>query len=251
MIKYCKISKCKYPMSHTSMGHLCGSCRKFGHGVIECNKSFALYFILNNYLNDRIPDNIICSFGGCQTRHNHTTDSHHCLHCFERYHSINTCPNSDLNICCPICRTNNIILHTQQKIKGLTNECVICMDTNIEIFFPKCGHVCICYKCALQLNTNTNTNTNTQLEPIRNESTLYDELYNIDLIKSYLVDYPSYLIINEGLGSYSIIRRLNIKSNLEGLFINLNHNYTIERIRQKEEFIQGYCNVNNNLYKND
>ncbi len=158
MIKNCMIKNCRYPMSHTSMGHLCGSCRKFGHGIIECNKPNLINNILDNYSNDEIPFSEQCSFSGCLTRQYHMNDAHHCMNCFQRNHSENTCPTNTIiknfNICCPICRTNNIILSTQQKIKGLTDQCVICMELPTEIFLPNCGHVCICIKCAQRLDTN-------------------------------------------------------------------------------------------------
>jgi hypothetical protein len=66
MIKYCKIKNCRYPISHTSIGHLCGSCYNFGHGIIECNNPNAINHLLDNYLHDQIPNSIECSFGGCR-----------------------------------------------------------------------------------------------------------------------------------------------------------------------------------------
>ena len=76
-------------------------------------------------------------------------------------------------------------------------------------------------------------------------------MYGIDVIKSNLLDYPSYLIVYESLGNQSIIRRLNKNSELEGLFIYSYDHYLPDKVKQLEDFIKGYCNVNHNLTIND
>ena len=49
MIKYCKIQKCRFPMSHISNGHLCGSCHNIGHGIVECGQKAAIDYIKTHY----------------------------------------------------------------------------------------------------------------------------------------------------------------------------------------------------------
>ncbi len=47
---------------------------------------------------------------------------------------------------CPICRTIN----TKDEcfeIKGLTEECTVCMSSNIEMLYSKCKHACVCKRC--------------------------------------------------------------------------------------------------------
>ena len=36
MNKYCKVNKCRYSGAHTTSYHQCGTCKSFGHGMIEC-----------------------------------------------------------------------------------------------------------------------------------------------------------------------------------------------------------------------
>lgn len=255
MIRYCKIRNCRFPPSHTSNGHLCGSCHNFGHGIIECMNQSAIDHIKTQYNHEEIPSNIQCAFGGCITRHYHTTDGHHCLKCFDRLHSIETCPTiststststqmiRDIRLDCPVCRTENIIKSNQTIIKGLTDQCVICMENSVEIFFPTCGHTCICVKCMNTLDKNKSPDQDNfnVFDSIRDESILTNQLYDIRLIKSYLMDYPSYITVYEGMGCCSIIRRLSPTSQIEGLFNHSDDGYSPEKVAKLENFIKGYC----------
>jgi len=255
MIKYCKIKNCRYPISHTSNGHLCGYCNKFGHGIMECMNQSAINYININYNQDIIPSNIQCSFGGCINKYYHTTDGHHCLKCFDRLHSIETCPTNyniseiaivrDIKLECPICRTENIIKSNQTIIKGIAEQCVVCMDNLVEIFFPNCGHTCICTKCMNKLDENKLANPidNNIFDMIRSEILLTEQLYDIEIIKSFLMDYPSYITIYEGMGCSTIIRRLNKNSTIEGLFNHSNDGYSPEKVAKLENFILGYCYI--------
>ena len=234
MIRHCKIKKCRFPTHHTSIGHLCGSCNNFGHGIIECNNN---YLQLDNYT-DIIPLENQCMFSGCKNKQYHTTQGHHCYQCLDRLHSAETCPTIivDIKLDCPICRTENIIKSNQNIIKGLTDQCSICLENIVEIYFPKCGHVCICNKCINKLNKN-------KFDSIRDESILTAELYDISLIKSHLLDYPSYLIIQEGNGCITYIRRLNLNSQIEGLFYHSDDKNSIQKVNKIKDFLQGYCGI--------
>jgi len=47
---------------------------------------------------------------------------------------------------CPLCR----MINTKDEcfeIKGLSEECKICMNTNVEILYSKCKHACVCKNC--------------------------------------------------------------------------------------------------------
>ena len=54
-----------------------------------------------------------------------------------------------------ICRAINKVSADQKKIKGLTDICSVCFDKNVEMFFPTCGHVCVCYECFIQTSKNS------------------------------------------------------------------------------------------------
>jgi hypothetical protein len=149
----CKVKQCRYPKSHNTSSHLCGSCRRFGHGQIECN---------NDYLKDTLKQNTDfnkpldiaywCMIDGCINKHTHTTDSHHCIHCFGN-HSHYYCSHFIKKqlirqITCPICRKlNNIFDDTNPIVFGVDTKCSICLDNECNIIMPDCHHVCMCDTC--------------------------------------------------------------------------------------------------------
>jgi len=47
---------------------------------------------------------------------------------------------------CPVCRTENEKSEIK-KVKGLSDNCSICYDNNVEVYFPKCEHACVCNDC--------------------------------------------------------------------------------------------------------
>ena len=143
---YCKVLYCRFPHKHTTRGHKCGKCNKFGHGQVECgNKKMILK--LNNYFNDVLPIDKQCTFIDCKHKHNHTSDSHLCSLCGER-HFDNTCNIKKFE--CPICRTDGDAKNIFE-VKGNDDTCKICLDNNAEVYFPNCKHICCCKKCFDQI----------------------------------------------------------------------------------------------------
>jgi hypothetical protein len=223
MLNYCKVSQCKFPFSHTTKGHNCNKCKLYGHGILECN-NINLINNLEKYYSEKIYDP--CTFNGCKNTDYHNNQSHHCNYCYGKLHSRNTCllfnnklllnnknPLDDnYNIICPLCKCNNIINKKQSKLYGNNEQCIICMGNNIDVFFPDCGHACICFKCCIKLS---------------------DELmmYNEDKIKNKFYNYPCYTIINNKY----ILRRLNINHDIEYLLLDNNNNDKINN------FINGYA----------
>jgi hypothetical protein len=249
MIKYCMIKNCRFPISHTSMGHLCGSCHDTGHGIVECNNKYAINYIKQHYHRDILPLEMHCQFGSCNSQY-HTSAGHFCLLCFDRLHSAETCPSNnpvlDIKLDCPICRCENIIRKDQPIIKGYNEQCAICMENQIEIFFPNCGHTCICLKCMKRLDKNTKYKNNNELDifdDIRDESVLIMQGYDITLIRSTLLDYPSYISIDEGMGCCTLIRKLNSNSPIEGLFNHSDDGYSTEKMEKLKKFVTGYCYI--------
>lgn len=148
-ISYCKVYDCRYKTTHTTKGHKCGKCKKFGHGIVECGKNNNINNLLR-YFNDIITEDLQCTYENCMTKDTHTNEGHHCDNCGDRLHSLNDCIKEKI-IKCPICRIENIIKYNQKKITGLEEKCSICFDNNIEIYFPNCGHTCICFNCLQKL----------------------------------------------------------------------------------------------------
>ena len=53
---------------------------------------------------------------------------------------------------CPICR-KDIDVETVGPIFGSTDKCSVCLENNVEIYFPKCGHANTCNICFETLKT--------------------------------------------------------------------------------------------------
>jgi hypothetical protein len=242
----CKVKNCRYQTTHVTMGHKCGKCNAYGHGEIECNNKLALT-TLKQYSNEELPIELHCTFGGCKYLKFHTKDAHHCMTCNKRYHSTATCSDikstSHYHICCPLCRQQNSISKDQSLIIGSSELCIVCMTNNIQVFLPACGHACLCLTCVTKLNTNVESDTD-----IKSQTELINENYPIDKIKTFLKDTPSYVIVYEGMGCVSYIRRLNIHSNIEGFFSHSDDVYSSELVKKGEDFIDGYEYVRCDLF---
>ncbi len=142
----CKVIHCRYNNLHTTKGHKCGKCNNYGHGQLECNM-LLLRERLRKYWHEEIKENERCNFINCNYRNYHKTLGHECIICYEFGHISDNCEKKTKIIKCPICRTDNNIRIKQKKIKGLNDECCICMENKVEVYLDICGHVCICYEC--------------------------------------------------------------------------------------------------------
>ena len=118
--------------------------------------------------------------------------------------------------------------------------CAICLNQNVEVFFPNCGHVCVCIGC---LNKLLGLDKLDIFDDIRPESHLIKNNYEIDKYKIQLKDYPSYLSVYEGMGCNTFIRRLNSESEIEGLFVHSDDHYLQSKMDKIENFIKGYCYI--------
>lgn len=241
---YCHVSECRFPQFHTTYGHKCGKCHQYGHGLLECNQLTKLSQ-LKKY-NDFLPVNKHCKFGRCKYARYHTSEGHHCSVCGDRLHDKNTCPSNNYNqsmvtiVKCPICKQDNSIKKNQQKVIGLSDTCVVCMNANVNVFFPNCGHVCVCQSCCYHLSNGGKIDP---FDDIRNENFLNHQNYDIIKIKNNLREYPSYLHVHEGMGCYSIVRRLGLQFEVEALFVHSDDGYLPEKQNKIDDFISGYCYV--------
>lgn len=251
VVTYCAVAECRHPESHVTAGHKCGNCKCHGHGQIECHNPIKK-IQLKDKLNDILPENLQCKFGSCKYKQLHTSEAHQCSKCQELLHSASTCPLNlnliqkiDLEIKCPLCKQDNKVPNDQQKIFSLTDICIVCLENNVEVFFPNCGHVCVCMICFKKLIKQDEIN---MFDDIRNEHILSQQHYQLDKIKTLLPDYPCYIIIYEPMGCCTIIRRLNIKSPVEGLFNHSDDSYTPAKVNKLKEFIDGYCLITNKIH---
>jgi hypothetical protein len=86
----CKVKNCRYPSSHTTLGHQCGKCGNFGHGVFECgNTKLVMNLLINNKDNLLKPEQY-CKVINCPYKEYHTTTGHKCEKC-GKFHSDDEC----------------------------------------------------------------------------------------------------------------------------------------------------------------
>jgi hypothetical protein len=86
---YCKVKFCKYPESHTTLGHFCKNCFQYGHGYIECGNQQEIDK-LRDYDLDEMSIVNQCKFINCKNPKTHSCESHHCQKCHLR-HDEKTC----------------------------------------------------------------------------------------------------------------------------------------------------------------
>ena len=153
-INYCIVKECRYKFTHTTRHHKCGICSINGHGQIECHNYRSVENLKNNF-NDMLNPEKRCTIEECKSNLFHSNVAHYCYLCNQRGHGITLCPNKLFTVSCPICRAINKVSADQKKIKGLTDICSVCFDKNVEMFFPTCGHVCVCYECFIQTSKNS------------------------------------------------------------------------------------------------
>lgn len=155
-MSYCLVRNCRFPDKHLTKGHQCSKCKKFGHGLLECENVLyrdQLLYELNLYI-IKFPIDLYCKVKNCLYKHNHTTESHICNLCNKRTHDLNhECNNinSVYKINCPSCRKENIIPVSQLPTFGSETNCVICYD-KANVYLPQCGHVNICLSCVKTLD---------------------------------------------------------------------------------------------------
>ena len=144
----CKVRGCKYKDSHVTRAHLCGSCKAYGHGQVECHKPNERRK-LEAYFGDILPQARHCSMAGCRYKESHTTQAHHCGRCLKN-HSFVECPERALSVQCPECRKQNKV-KISQRPAFVDKDCVVCLAKKAQVFFPECGHINCCLDCFREL----------------------------------------------------------------------------------------------------
>lgn len=215
-MSYCKVKNCRFPHSHTTRGHKCGNCNKYGHGIMECGDLYKLNN-LKQFLNDTLPNDIQCDYINCNNREYHTREAHVCDYCNSIGHDISDCPFNSVEIVCPICREKNIIPNKQQKVYGGNSKCSICLDNDSNIFLPKCGHLCVCLECCKKMNIKKKINL---IDRIDDESILPEYLLKDIRVRFNNNNNKIYFTKFSGMGSSWYIRRSNRYSPFEVFFMD-------------------------------
>jgi len=207
----CHVKYCRFNNSHTTRGHKCGNCKRYGHGVIECNTpSMNILKIYTDEVKDR------CTFIGCRYPQYHTTEAHHCNKCNGRLHMENTCSLNNI-IKCPLCKQNN---NNTSPIYSIQDECCICLDNKVNIYFNDCNHACICNVC---------------LNKMQNKNSISIKLTDEMLQAFYM--YPSFITIQIGMGNSIIIKKNN--NSYEELIMDSD----LHDMTKYNEFVYGYVDT--------
>jgi hypothetical protein len=90
MNKLCQVQNCRFPYDHTTKGHKCGICHKFGHGQIE-HYNQELKNNLKQFHNEILPQELQCTIPNCHFSKYHTTNTHQCRTCSRFGHGIDQC----------------------------------------------------------------------------------------------------------------------------------------------------------------
>lgn len=223
---YCRVLFCRFPFSHVTRGHRCGTCLQYGHGQIECPEPEMVSELYSKYGADIIPDHKRCMIADCKYSWSHTTNAHHCKYCNERGHSFFECPKRTKKVKCPICREQNEIPIIQKKIYGCENDCIICFENKVDVYFPKCGHISVCNSCCDRLVINNNHIIS---ENTRHTTTLDDLLVKQDDIPEYILEQTKGIFSNlrdkiyttrhGGMGSTWFLRRDDADSDILGFLM--------------------------------
>lgn len=138
------VDRCRYAEYHTTNGHKCGKCGDFGHGRRECGNDE----VILNLKNVELSSDDECKALGCRFRKYHIKEGHYCIKCKGYGHSRLECPDDVKynNVKCPICNTSNNVPKVRKKA-FVDATCCICLDNKASVFFPNCGHICICDMC--------------------------------------------------------------------------------------------------------
>lgn len=87
----CKVQGCRFKNSHVTSHHICGSCGKLGHGMVECGNK-KLIKNLQKFGKDLLSDEHKCEVITCKDKHYHTTSGHFCRVCKKGFHKETECP---------------------------------------------------------------------------------------------------------------------------------------------------------------
>jgi len=144
----CKVKHCRFPFAHTTKGHMCGTCKQYGHGQIECGNQTKIDE-LKQYLGDTLEPSEHCQIDGCDSKETHNSKSHNCKKCYRNHGSKDCIIQSidELNKRYPI--TNDYDYNTILKHLVLNDMCVNGGYVETEPFAMGCK---IFIKCVYDSN---------------------------------------------------------------------------------------------------
>ena len=121
---FCQVRHCRFSNTHVTIGHKCGKCRKYGHGVLECN-NLVLINTLCLYKNNILPEKDWCIVPNCKFNKLHITKAHQCQKCkiigITRFHSEDNCNIKKLDEIQNIIDSHNI----KNQVDSLKDEYLV------------------------------------------------------------------------------------------------------------------------------
>lgn len=148
----CRVRGCRFPASHVTCSHKCGTCGTYGHGQQECGKMDLIHqLIVHPSYRARLSQNMRCTVDGCVQAWSHTTTAHNCSICNARggAHANSCTANAIVTRTCPMCKSIGPVDLHRKLYTGA--ECSICMEAGPVIVFEHCSHACVCSDCARRL----------------------------------------------------------------------------------------------------
>ena len=73
-MRYCRVQGCRHAGTHVTCAHRCGTCGRFGHGRMECERPRARATL--DACPDTLPVDLWCPVQGCNYPWTHTMEAH-------------------------------------------------------------------------------------------------------------------------------------------------------------------------------
>ena len=193
--------------------------------------------------------NLYCSIPECKYKYQQITRAHHCQKCYQN-HSIKNCPlnvdnlkNNNYELDCPICKKINIFEKGTNIMFGNETTCSVCLDNNVNIYLPKCGHACLCESCLNKMDKNKDKNS--ESFKIYLEEELPKIIVSNAKKKMFQKEDKIYVVEYGGMGCNWYLRRDYKDGMILGAFLHSDcmGQYNINDIPLINNFIQNYNQV--------
>lgn len=143
---YCGVRGCRYPATHLTCAHRCGTCGTYGHGQMECARVrdiSRLAALSNGPVAVQDP----CTVPGCAYPWSHTLEAHHCSACGTRGGSCQCRQTLDAFLFkqCPLCKISSDVDMNHCIFTGA--DCTVCFESGPLVLFSGCRHAVICASC--------------------------------------------------------------------------------------------------------
>jgi hypothetical protein len=80
-MSYCKVNGCRFPSSHLTRSHRCGTCQHYGNGQRECGNPQMIENLKIISQNIIFPKHLKCTSPCCPSPYFHSSDAHTCSYC--------------------------------------------------------------------------------------------------------------------------------------------------------------------------